>query len=117
MHNKLIIIILLFFSFSKLEAQNNLIPKKKLVANKINESIVIDGDLNETIWENSETATNFIMFEPDNGKQISENKKTEVKVLYDNDGVYIGVRLYDDEPSKILKEITERDDFGTTDAF
>ena len=62
-------------------------------------------------------ATDFIMFEPDNGKQISENKKTEVKVLYDNDGVYIGVRLYDDEPSKILKEITERDDFGTTDAF
>jgi hypothetical protein len=26
---------------------------------------------------------------PDNGKPINENKKTEVKVLYDNDAVYI----------------------------
>ena len=117
MHKQLIIIILLFFSFSNLEAQNNTITKKNLLANKINESIIIDGNLNEAIWDETEVATNFFMFEPDNGKPISDSKKTEVKVLYDNEGVYIGVKLYDDEPSKILKEITERDDFGTTDAF
>jgi hypothetical protein len=29
------------------------------------------------------------MYEPDNGKPISEDKKTEVKVLYDNDAIYI----------------------------
>ena len=117
MHKNLIIIILLCFTFSKTQAQNNLTPKKNLVANKINESIIIDGDLNESIWNETEVASNFVMFEPDNGKPISESKKTEVKVLYDNDGVYIGVKLYDNEPNKILKEITERDDFGTTDVF
>lgn len=117
MHKNLIIIILLCFTFSKTQAQNNLTPKKNLVANKINESIIIDGDLNESIWNETEVASNFVMFEPDNGKPISESKKTEVKVLYDNDGVYIGVKLYDNEPNKILKEITERDVFGTTDVF
>ena len=117
MHKYLIIIILLCCSFLKTQAQNESIQKKRLVANKINESIIIDGDLNETIWNEAETASNFVMFEPDNGKPISESKKTEVKVLYDNDGIYISAKLFDDEPDKILKEITERDNFGTTDAF
>ena len=117
MHKNLIIIILLCVSVFKTVAQNNLIPKKSLNANKINESITIDGDLNESIWNETQVASNFVMFEPDNGKPINESKKTEIKVLYDNDGIYIGAKLYDDEPSKILKEITERDDFGTTDAF
>lgn len=117
MHKNLIIIILLCLSVFKTVAQNNLIPKKSLNANKINESITIDGDLNESIWNETQVASNFVMFEPDNGKPINESKKTEIKVLYDNDGIYIGAKLYDDEPSKILKEITERDDFGTTDAF
>ncbi|WP_320815360.1 DUF5916 domain-containing protein [Flavobacterium sp.] len=117
MHKNLIIIILLSFTFLKSQAQNDSIQKKSLVANKINESIIIDGELNESIWSETQTASNFVMFEPDNGRPISESKKTEVKILYDNDGVYIGAKLYDDEPGKILKEITERDDFGTTDAF
>jgi hypothetical protein len=33
-------------------------------------------------------ATNFIMFQPDNGR-IPENKKTIVKVIYDNDAIYV----------------------------
>jgi hypothetical protein len=61
-------------------------------------------------------ATDFIMFQPDNGKPIPENKRTEVKVLYDNDAIYVAAVLYD-EPNKILKEISQRDDFGTSDVF
>jgi hypothetical protein len=49
-------------------------------------------------------------------KPIPENKRTEVKVLYDNDAIYVAV-LYDNEPNKILKEISQRDDFGTSDVF
>jgi hypothetical protein len=51
------------------------------------------------------------MFEPDNGKPININKKTEVKVLYDNEAIYISAMLYDNEPNKIQKEITNRDVF------
>jgi hypothetical protein len=41
------------------------------------ESIIIDGKINEQAWITNPTSTDFIMFEPDNGKPINENKKTE----------------------------------------
>lgn len=91
--------------------------KKSITTNRINETISIDANLSEGAWESAEIATDFIMFEPDNGKPINEKKKTEIKILYDDEAIYVGALLYDDDPSKILKEITERDDFGTTDAF
>lgn len=90
--------------------------KKKLKSLFANEKITVDGNLSEPIWENAETASDFIMYQPDNGKPLSQDKRTEVKILYDNEAIYIGARLYDD-PAKILKEITERDNFGTSDFF
>ncbi|MDQ6472584.1 DUF5916 domain-containing protein [Flavobacterium sp. LHD-80] len=91
--------------------------KKILQAQSTVESISIDGKLDEAAWENAPIATNFIMFEPDNGKAIPDGKKTEIKVLYNNDAIYIGAMMYDDEPNKILKEISQRDNFGTADIF
>lgn len=91
--------------------------KKTLQTKFISEKIEIDGNLNEPIWQSAAVATDFIMFEPDNGKAIPENKRTEVKVLYDNDAIYIGAMMYDDNPDKILREITQRDNFGTSDIF
>jgi hypothetical protein len=91
--------------------------KKALQTKSITTSITIDGKFDEAVWETTPVANNFVMFAPDNGKPIAENKRTEVKVLYDNDAIYIGAILYDDEPSKILKEIAKRDEFGTADTF
>jgi hypothetical protein len=61
-------------------------------------------------------ATNFIMSQPDNGRPIPENK-TIVKVIYDNDAIYVAALLYDDEPDKIRKEISQRDSFGISDVL
>ncbi|RBN50395.1 DUF5916 domain-containing protein [Flavobacterium psychrolimnae] len=91
--------------------------KKTLQTKFISEKIEIDGNLDESIWQSAAVATDFIMFEPDNGKAIPENKRTEVRVLYDNDAVYIAAMMYDDNPDKILREITQRDNFGTSDIF
>ena len=91
--------------------------KKTLQAKSTLENISIDGKINEEAWRNAPIATDFIMYEPDNGKPISENKKTEVKVLYDNNAVYILAVLHDDEPNKIARELTNRDDFGVSDVF
>jgi hypothetical protein len=97
---------------------NSYCQKKALSAKSTTANITIDGKINEEIWtEDTEIASNFIMFEPDNGKPISEDKKTEVKVLYDNDAIYISALLYDNEPDKIQKEITNRDVFGVSDHF
>lgn len=91
--------------------------KKTLQTQFTAENISIDGKLNEEAWKNAVTASDFVMFTPDNGKPIPDNQKTEIKVLYDNDAIYIGAILYDNEPDKILKEISKRDNFGTADVF
>lgn len=92
--------------------------KKIILAKPKGENISIDGKIDEEEWlKNTEVASNFIMFTPDNGKTISEDKKTEVKVLYDNDAIYISALLYDNEPEKIQRELTERDVFGVADHF
>lgn len=97
---------------------NSYCQKKVLFARSTTANITIDGNINEGIWmADSEIASNFIMFEPDNGKPISEDKKTEVKVLYDNDAIYVSALLFDNEPDKIQKEITNRDVFGVSDHF
>ncbi|MGX7667090.1 DUF5916 domain-containing protein [Flavobacterium pedocola] len=98
------------------EEKNKPKEKKTVYAFKKNNTISIDGKLSEAEWNSAQTASDFIMFTPDNGKPLENEKRTEVKVLYDNEGIYIGAVLYDD-PSKILKEITERDNFGTSDFF
>lgn len=80
-------------------------------------NITIDGKFDEPIWEFAPVAKDFVMFSPDNGKPISEAKKTEVQVAYNDDAIYIAAKMYDDEPSKIRREITQRDVFGTADHF
>jgi len=91
--------------------------KKVLQTKFISDNITIDGKTDEPIWESAPIATDFVMFTPDNGKPIPENKRTEVKVLYDNDAIYVAALMYDDEPSKIMKEFAERDDLGSADFF
>ncbi|MBN9283974.1 MULTISPECIES: DUF5916 domain-containing protein [unclassified Flavobacterium] len=98
------------------EIEKIAIRKKILNARLSSSAVTIDGKLQETAWEQAETASGFITYQPDNGSLVSPEKRTEVRVLYDDDGIYIGAMLYDD-PAKIVKEITERDKFGTSDFF
>ena len=91
--------------------------KKTLQAKLSQEKITIDGKLDEEIWKTAPVATDFVTYQPDNGKPIPENKKTEVQIVYDNDAVYVAAKLYDNEPNKIAKEITPRDAFGNSDLF
>ncbi|RZJ56516.1 MAG: hydrolase, partial [Flavobacterium sp.] len=105
---KLLIFILLpFVSWSQ---------KRTTAATKISEKITIDAKMDEPIWATAEVATNFVMFEPDNGKPEAFEQRTEVRTAYDDEAVYFAAIIYDD-PAKILKELSLRDDFKTADHF
>lgn len=104
--------------FSAILCANLVLSQKKILNTKsITSRISIDGKISEEAWDLADTASDFIMYQPDNGKPISENKKTEVKIIYDNDAIYIAAIMHDEDPSKIKKEITNRDKFGVTDYF
>lgn len=115
MSQKNVVVFVLFTLMNLFSYSQN--PKKTLHTQFTSEKINIDGKLTEEIWKSAEVATNFVMIEPDNGKEESPNRKTEVKLVYDNDAVYVAATLYDSEPNKIPKELTLRDDFATADHF
>ena len=91
--------------------------KKTLQTIATSEKITVDGKFDEEIWKSAAIATGFVMIEPDNGTPIAAGKRTDVKLVYDNNAIYVAATLYDDEPNKILKELTLRDNFATADHF
>jgi len=95
------------FNLNAFSNSDTLKVKKSIEAYRINTPISIDGKLDEYIWSNAKEANDFIQHEPYNGSAPSE--KTSVKILFDDDAIYIGARLYDSDPSKIYKELSQRD--------
>jgi hypothetical protein len=91
--------------------------KKSVTALKVNTPIQIDGNLDEEVWFEAQLATDFVMFEPDNDKPLPFEKRSEIRILYDNEGIYIGAIHYDNQPNLIMREFTQRDNFGVSDHF
>jgi hypothetical protein len=71
------------------------------------ESIRLDGRLDEGVWMRAVPATNFRQRDPDNGEPATE--QTEVRFVYDNDKLYMGVTLFDSEPDKLIHYQMGRD--------
>jgi hypothetical protein len=89
--------------------------KKSLTTQFTTEKIIVDGKFDETAWLKADVAKDFVMWMPDNGKAEPKERRTEVRVIYDNEAVYFAATMYDDEPHKILKELSQRDNSGTAD--
>ena len=107
---KLLIIFLLIISNINVFSQ-----EKKLVATEISSKVTIDGKLNEKFWSKIPVATNFVQYEPYNNAPAS--LKTEVKIAYDNEAIYLAAVCYDSVSNNICKTFSQRDDFGQADYF
>jgi hypothetical protein len=74
--------------------------------------IDVDGRLDEDAWQRAIPITDFLQQEPVEGGTPSE--RTEIRVVYDEDALYIGAMLYDD-PAGILAFQKRRDGFLRAD--
>ncbi|MCP4658457.1 MAG: carbohydrate binding family 9 domain-containing protein [bacterium] len=84
-------------------------------ARLLSEAPVVDGHMNEKVWEEAALVTDFIQIEPDAGAPATE--KTEIRIGYDDRTLYIGARCYQSEPEKIVAVAMDRDrPFGTEDS-
>jgi hypothetical protein len=81
--------------------------RKILSACPVREPITLDGFLTENAWQSVAPTTDFIQRELLEGAPPSE--KTEVRILYDEENLYIGVKCYDSEPDAILRREMNRD--------
>jgi hypothetical protein len=67
----------------------------------------IDGRLTDEVWALAPAQGNFIQREPSYGAPSSE--KTEFRILYDERALYIGVWVFESDPSAIMGSEMKRD--------
>lgn len=70
----------------------------------------MDGRLDEPGWEAAQAADGFVQRQPDPGTPATQ--RTEARILYDADAVYVAMRMYDDRPDSIAAPLARRDAGG-----
>ncbi len=77
-------------------------------------AIQVDGRLDEAIWSEAPVIDAFTQIEPIEGAPASQ--RTEVRIVYDSDAVYVGAMLYDTGPLSTF--LARRDaSMSESDAF
>ena len=71
------------------------------------QSIEIDGDFNETDWQQAKPINRFVQTEPDEGVPITES--TEVRILYDEKNIYFGFTCSSSHRDNIVANEMRRD--------
>jgi len=98
-------IILLSLQF----ANANSPVRKVYVTSNINpHPPVIDGKLDDPVWAKVPWAGDFIQRDPYEGKEPTQ--ATAFKILYDEGNIYVAIKAYDNEPDKIERRMSRRDD-------
>lgn len=87
-------------------------PRPSMRAVRTGGPIRIDGIMNEEAWSSSDSVSQFIQAMPDVGAPATE--ETVVRVLYDDENLYIGAELFDSDPNGITAQFLHQD-FQTHD--
>src|SRR4029453_12494734 len=74
---------------------------------------VIDGRLNDEVWTQAQVLSEFTQQDPDEGQPATE--RTEIRILYDDNALYFGARLFDHEPALVGRRLATRDGDGEAD--
>ena len=77
---------------------------------------ILTGRLDDPIWATAPLITGFVQHEPFEGRPATE--RTEVRILFDREALYVGARLHDSEPAGIVRGEVRRDaDLKEQDSF
>jgi hypothetical protein len=76
-------------------------------ATRLNGTVQVDGRLDEAVWQSATPISRLIQLRPVEGGQPSQ--RTEVRIVYDDEAIYVGARMYDDDPSRIVGRLARRD--------
>lgn len=78
------------------------------------EPIHLDGRLDDPVWAVAVPVSGFRQRDPDEGRSASE--RTELRVAFDDEALYVAFRLFDDEPARIVRRLSRRDDRSDADS-
>ena len=88
-----------FFFLSPASAQKQ--PEVNIM--RTEDSPRIDGSIMEDIWHNATTITEFTQYEPVLGANPA--MPTRVRLLYDNEALYIAAEMLDSSPDSIARQL------------
>jgi hypothetical protein len=90
--------------------------RKSLAAARRTSPVELDGALTEGAWQAAQPIADFVQQEPHIGEPSTE--RTEVRVLFDEEGIYFGVTCSDSRPGGVLARELRRDNsFSNDDRF
>ncbi len=89
-------------------------PGQPLRATRAAGPITVDGRLDEESWAAAEPYDGFQQLIPEEGRPPSE--RTEVRVLYDDRAVYVGVRCADSRAADLARPLGRRDNAPYSDS-
>jgi hypothetical protein len=79
------------------------------------QDIRIDGRLTEAAWQDAPAIESFVQGEPVEG--AAPGARTVVRVMFDDQAIYIGARLYEADPDRIARQLVRRGETGQADYF
>ena len=68
---------------------------------------VLDGRVDDAAWQAAPVLDDFLQKQPDEGAAPTD--RTEVRFLYDSDALYVGLRMFSRDPSRIQAPVSRRD--------
>ncbi len=82
-------------------------PRPVATATRTETAPRIDGVLDDEVWKQGELITDFVQSQPNPGRLATE--RTEVRILYDAEALYVGAMLFDSRPQSYVVQSLERD--------
>lgn len=104
----------LAFTFHPIVAQDDQVFAYRIRAGSP-DAIRIDGRLTEDVWTRFPALTGFRQREPLEG--VAATERTEIRIAYDDEALYIAVMAYDSRPDEIVARILQRDKLLKADRF
>jgi hypothetical protein len=84
------------------------VPKRIYETRKTDTPPRIDGQLGDAAWQLVEWSSDFVQYEPAEGKPPA--RQTAFKLVYDDEALYFAFRVFDD-PGKVRSLLARRDRF------
>lgn len=88
-------------------------PRVEAVAITPNNSVRVNGELSEELWQTARAVDAFVQREPDEGGRPSQ--RTEFRVAYDASTLFVRVHAFDTESDRIVSYLTRRDESSPSD--
>lgn len=79
----------------------------QIPAVKIDQPIQVDGLLDEQAWSTGTFSSQFTQYEPQ--ELTSPTEKTDFRILYDDNNIYVGIHCFDSKPGNIVATEMRRD--------